>query len=308
VHDAGVGLDEIEIYKKLAANGELPLRVYAMAHGEKAVARYLASGPEIGLFDNRLTVRSFKIYVDGALGARGAELSEPYSDAPETRGLRQMEDGEIDAFFAAARTRGFQVNAHVIGDLGVERALDAIERNAVSRGERFRLEHASIIAPKNLPRFAELGAIASMQPVFVGEYQRWGEDRVGTERSSWIMPVWDLLATGAVLASGTDFPASDSGDPRHTLYSLVTRKGFDGNPENGWFPAQRIDAGTAMRTMSESPAFAAFQEDSLGKLAVGYYADFTVLESDPRDLPIEQLRSVAVTMTVAGGVIVFEAE
>jgi predicted amidohydrolase YtcJ len=305
VHDAGVGLEEIAIYKNLAKNGELPLRIYAMVHGDAAVEHYLASGPEIGLYDNYLTVRSFKIYIDGALGARGAQLSEPYSDAPGTTGLVQMEDAELDAFIVAAKAKGFQVNAHVIGDLGVERALDAIERNGVTKSERFRLEHASMISPTNVPRFAELGVIASMQPVFIGEYQRWGEERVGSKRTPWIMPIWDLLSTGAVLASGTDFPASDSGDPRHTLFALVTRRGFDGMPEGGWFPEQRIDVDSALRSMSSGPAYAAFEENALGRLSVGYYADFTVLSDDPRHVPPESLPSIGVTMTVVGGEVTF---
>jgi predicted amidohydrolase YtcJ len=307
VHDAGASLDEIGVYKKLLEAGELPVRVYAMALGNEAVEHYLRRGPEVDLGDGRLTVRSFKIAIDGALGARGAEMSEPYSDAPETTGLRQMEDQEIDAFIAAARAAGFQVNAHVIGDLGVERALDAIERTGVPASERFRLEHASIISPPNLSRFAGLGAIASMQPVFVGEYQRWGESRVGAKRAAWIMPMRDLLATGAILAAGTDFPASDSGDPRTTLYGLVTRKGFDAEPEGGWFPDQTVNVDTALRAMSEGPAFAAFREDRLGKLAVGRYADFTVLGEDPRTAPVESLLTLPVLMTVVGGQVTFDA-
>ena len=305
VHDAGVGLEEIAIYKALAKNGELPVRVYAMAHGKPAVDSFLASGPEVGLFDDYLTIRSFKIYVDGALGARGAEMSEPYADAPGTSGLQQMSDSELDAFITAARSKGFQVNAHVIGDLGVERQLDAIERNGVTAAERFRLEHASIVSPRNVPRFAELGVIASMQPVFIGEYQRWGVERVGTERAAWIMPIWDLLASGAIVASGTDFPASDTGDPRHTLFALVTRRGFDGRPDGGWFPEQRIDLDTALRTMSGYAAYGAFQENETGRLTVGQHADFTVLSEDPGDIAPGSLRSIDVTLTVVGGRITF---
>jgi len=307
VHDAGTSLAEIEILKKLLAAGELPVRVYAMAQGQAAVQHYLDTGPEVGLGDDRLTVRSFKIMMDGALGARGAEMSEPYADAPETTGLRQMEDEEVAAFFSSARARGFQVNVHVIGDLGVERMLDAIERAGVEPGERFRLEHASIISPRNLPRFASLGAIASMQPVFIGEYQRWGEDRVGPDRAPWIMPVRDLVESGAVLASGTDYPASDSGDPRATLSALVTRRGADDRPEGGWFPGQAVDVRTALWSMSAGPAYAAFQEDLLGVLSLGRYADFTVLADDPRAVPPERLRHIGVTMTVVGGQVVYRA-
>jgi predicted amidohydrolase YtcJ len=235
-------------------------------------------------------------------------MSQPYSDAPETSGLQQMSDDEIDAIFAAARAKGFQVNGHVIGDFGVQRLLDAIERNEVPADLRFRLEHASIISPANLSRFAELGAIASMQPVFIGEYQRWGVDRVGDERAPWIMPIRDLLETGARLASSTDYPSSDSGDPRTTLNALVNRTGFDGEPVGGWFPEQSVDVNTALQSMSAGNAYAAFQEDRLGALTIGRYADFTVLADDPREVSASELLSIDVLMTVVGGEITFETE
>lgn len=308
VHDAGSSLQEINIFKKLLNAGELPLRIYAMAKGDEAVNFYLANGPEIGLGEDRLTVRSVKIMVDGALGARGAEMSTPYSDAPETSGLQQMNDDEIDTIFRAARSKGLQVNGHVIGDLAVERLLDAIERNDVAEDERFRLEHASIISPRNLPRFAQLGVIASMQPVFIGEYQRWGVDRVGEKRAPWIMPIHDLIATGARLAVSTDYPASDSGDPRTTLNGLVNRTGFDGEPKGGWFPEQAVDLNTALRAMSAGSAYAAFQEDKLGALTVGRYADFTVLGEDPRTVAADKLLSLDVLMTVVGGNVTFQQE
>ncbi|MEX2122818.1 MAG: amidohydrolase [Woeseia sp.] len=304
VHDAGSSLDEIAVYKKLLESGELPLRIYAMAAGDEAVSHYLASAPEPDLGDGRLSIRSFKIFVDGALGARGAELSAPYSDAPDTSGLSQMSDAELDAFIHPARAKGFQVNAHVIGDRAVERALDAFERAGVTAEERFRLEHASIISPPNLLRFAELGVVASMQPVFIGEYSRWGEARVGAERAPWVMPLRELVDTGAVLPSGTDYPASDSGDPRATLSALVTRQGFDGKPEGGWFAGQAVDVETALRSMSAGPAYAAFQEQDLGALTVGRYADFTALAEDPRSVPPDALRSIEVLMTVVGGEVV----
>jgi len=306
VHDAGTSLTEIGILKELLGAGELPLRVYVMAMGDEAVRHYLDHGPEIDLGGGRLTIRSFKIMVDGALGARGAQLSEPYSDDPETSGLPQMSDAEVDTFIAAARKRGFQVNAHVIGDLGVERYLDAIERNEVPAAERFRLEHASMISPPNLERFAALGAVASMQPVFIGEYQRWGVDRVGPERAPWIMPVGELISSGGIVAAGTDYPASDSGDPRTMLNGLVNRTGFDGAPKGGFFPEQAVDVNEALKSMSAGNAYAAFEEERLGALTVGRYADFTVLAEDPREASPEDLLTIGVNMTVVGGTVTFE--
>jgi Predicted metal-dependent hydrolase with the TIM-barrel fold len=301
VHDAGTELEDIAVLKRLLKSGELPIRVYAMAIGDRAVEHYLKSGPEIGLGNGRLTVRSFKIYIDGALGSRGAELSAPYSDAPDTAGLRQMQDADLDRFIRRAQEKRFQVNAHAIGDLGVKRILDAIERNHVAASDRYRVEHASIISPPNLPRFHQLGVIASMQPVFIGEYSRWGVARVGPDRAAWLMPVADLVMTGAVVASGTDYPASDSGDPRTTLNALITRTGFDAKPPQGFFPNQAVDLTTALWSMSDAPAFAAFQEDDLGRLTVGRYADLTVLGEDPRQVPKERLLRIPVLMTVVGG-------
>jgi predicted amidohydrolase YtcJ len=301
VHDAGTELEDIVILKRLLENGELPIRVYAMAYGDAAIERYLKNGPEIGDGDGRLTIRSFKIYVDGALGSRGAELSAPYADAPQTSGLPQMQDADLDRFIRRAKEKGFQVNAHAIGDLAVKRMLDAIERNHVSAADRYRVEHASMISPQDLQRFHTLGVIASMQPVFIGEYSRWGVERVGPGRAAWLMPVADLVMTGAVLASGTDYPASDSGDPRTTLNALVTRTGFDGKPTEGFFPRQAVDVTTALRSMSEWPAYAAFQEEDLGKLTIGRYADFTVLGEDPRKVPKERLLRIPVVMSVVGG-------
>jgi predicted amidohydrolase YtcJ len=301
VHDAGTELEDIAILKRLQEKGELPVRVYAMAYGDKAVEQYLKSGPEAAGGDGRLTVRSFKIYVDGALGSRGAELSAPYSDAPQTSGLPQMQDADLDRFIRSAQEKGFQVNAHAIGDLGVQRVLDAIERNRVSAASRYRIEHASMISPRNLARFHSLGVIASMQPVFIGEYSRWGRERVGPDRAAWLMPIADIVLTGAVVASGTDYPASDSGDPRATLNALVTRTGFDGKPTQGFFPRQSLDVDTALWSMSGAPAYAAFQEQDLGKLTIGRYADFTVLGGDPRTVPKERLLQLPVLMTVVGG-------
>jgi predicted amidohydrolase YtcJ len=301
VHDAGTELEDIAILKRLANSGELPVRVYAMASGDPAIEHYLENGRDIGLADGRLTIRSFKIYVDGALGSRGAELSAPYSDAPQTSGLSQMQDSDLDRFIRRAREKGFQVNAHAIGDLGVKRILDAIERNRVSAADRYRVEHASMISPQDLKRFRTFGVIASIQPVFIGEYSRWGRERLGPDRAAWLMPVADLVLTGAVLASGTDYPASDSGDPRTTLNALITRTGFDGKPEEGFFPHQAVDITTALWSMSEAPAYAAFQEADLGKLTIGRYADFTVLGEDPRTVPRERLLHIPVLMTVVGG-------
>jgi predicted amidohydrolase YtcJ len=311
VHDAGVGSEGIELYRELQQEGALPLRVYVMASGSDATAaRLLETDPDVSSRDHRLVLRSFKLMLDGALGSRGAQLAAPYADAPDQRGLELMSDDALGAFVRKAAARGWQVNAHAIGDLAVTRILDAFQRHAGPdlAARRFRVEHASVIAGKDVPRFAALGVIASMQPNFVGEYSRWAADRLGPVRVERVMPVRDLLASGAILAAGSDYPAADSPDPLVTLYGLVTRKGARGTPDGGWIPGQTVDVDAALRAMTWAPAYAAFEEADLGALTTGRLADFTVVSADPRTTPADQLKDISVVMTVVGGARVFEAD
>ena len=307
VHDAGVDLETISIYKDLLQRGELPVRVYAMANGEAAVTHYLANGPELDLGNGMLAVRSFKLFLDGALGSRGAEMTDAYSDAPQEHGLELMKDTDVERIVRSARQKGFQVNTHAIGDRAVRRALDTFEKSGVTPNDRFRIEHASIVRNEDLSLFARLGIIASIQPVFVGEYSRWAEDRVGPSRVHWILRTHDLLNAGVILAAGTDYPASDSGSPLDTLYCAVTRRGADGKPEKGWYSDQSIDVDQALRSMTAGPAYAAFQEKDLGALTAGRYADFTVISADPYKTPINELRALAIRMTVVAGRVTFNS-
>jgi hypothetical protein len=307
VHDAGADLETIAIYKELLAAGQLPVRLYAMVRGAAAVEHYLARGPEIGLGGGRLTVRSIKVVLDGALGSRGAELSQPYADAPKESGLAIMDDEELGRLVRSAGNRAFQLNAHAIGDRAIRRALDVFAREGVTAAQRYRLEHVSVVDPVDLPRFAQLGIIASMQPNFVGEYSRWAADRVGPARVAWVYPTRDILDSGARIAAGSDYPASDSGSPIATLYCLITRKGADGAPADGWFSSQRVPVDKALELMTSAPAFAAFQEHDLGRLSAGRYADITVLTDDPRRVSPEAVRSLSVRMTIVGGDVTFTA-
>jgi predicted amidohydrolase YtcJ len=307
VHDAGADLDTIAIYKNLLKNGELPVRIYAMVVGENARNYYLRSGPEPDLGNGMLAVRSFKLFLDGALGSRGAELTAPYTDAPGERGLQLMTDAELAQIVQEARKKGFQVNIHAIGDRAVTRALDALENAGVRKEERFRVEHASMVTDDDLPRLAGLHIIASIQPVFVGEYSRWAEDRVGSTRVHWVLRTRDLLNAGVALAAGTDYPDSDSGSPIANLYCLITRRSAAGKPEPGWHSEQSVDVDRALRMLTGGPALAAFQEKDLGSLTVGRFADFTVLSEDPYSVPINDLRTLTVRMTVVGGRVTFDA-
>ena len=306
VHDAGTDLDTVAIYKQLLTNGELPVRLYVMVRGAAATEHQLAAGPARDLGDHLLAVRSIKLMVDGALGSRGAELTDPYSDAPVERGLQQTSDAELDSVIPRAREKGIQVNVHAIGDRAVRRVLDAFERGGVKPADRFRVEHASMIAPDDLPRFARLGVIASVQPVFIGEYSRWAADRVGPARVRWVLPIRDLVTSGAPVAFGTDFTAADTGDPLATLASAVAGQSASGSAGAEWFQPQRVDLGTALRAMTGGPAFAAFEESNLGQLTVGRYADITVLSADPNSVQPESLRTLRVRMTIVGGRVTYD--
>ena len=310
VHDAQASRTTIALYRKLLAEGQLPVRIYVMAYGQgDLLAETLARGPEIGLGDGRLTIRSFKIVLDGALGSRGAQLAESYADAPDEHGLETTTDEAFRTLIRSATARGFQVSAHAIGDRAVRRALDGFEASGPDvRERRFRIEHASVIDPRDRPRFASLGVIASMQPMFVGEYSRWADARVGAARASWVLPIKSMLEAGAIVPFGTDYPAADSGDPVLNLFAAVTRRGWDGRPAAGWHTSERVDVMTALRSLTLAPAFAAFEEKDLGALTVGRYADFTALSDDPRTIDADALRALKVRMTVVGGHIVYRAD
>ncbi len=309
VHDAGQPSAVIAVYRSLAERRALPLRMYLMASAQgTTLSRTLASGPMIGLGGGMLTLRSVKVVLDGALGSRGAELSAPYSDAPEQRGLAIVTDAVLDSIIRHSVARGFQVNVHAIGDAANHRVVESFERAGPStRTFRFRNEHASMLRDDDVPRFASTGAIASMQPVFVGEYSRFAEARVGADRLPWVYRTRDVLESGAVIASGTDYPASDVGDPVSTLFSMVTRRGADGAPPTGWLPKQGVSVDAALRSMTAGPAYAAFEEKTLGALTVGRFADFTALSADPYALAPDQLRSLRVLMTTVNGQVRYRA-
>jgi len=308
VHDASADLAVLRVWKSLAKRGELSARMYVMAAAQDStLTQTLAAGTRVGNINDLLTIRSVKIVLDGALGSRGAQLHAPYADEPGTRGLSLVSDAELDSIIKLCIARGFQVNVHAIGDEANQRLLDAFARAEPStRALRFRDEHASLVSDSQLPRFKVLGVIASIQPVFVGEYSRFAEARVGVARVHWVERTRDFVASGARIASGTDYPASDTGDPIATLFSMVTRRGADGTPAAGWLPDQRVSVDVALRSMTSGPAYAAFQENYLGAIAVGRAADLTVLSGDPYATAPDSLNALRVIRTIVAGKTVYE--
>lgn len=303
VHDAQADLSVLRVWKSLAARGQLSARMYVMASAQDStLTQTLAEGVRVGNIRDLLTIRSVKIVLDGALGSRGAQLHDPYSDEPGKRGLVLVGDAELDSIIERCIARGFQVNVHAIGDEANRRLLDAFARaEPATRTLRFRDEHAALVSDDQLPRFKALGVIASIQPVFVGEYSRFAEARVGAARVHWAERTRDFVTSGARIASGTDYPASDTGDPIATLFSMVTRSGADGTPAAGWHPDQRVSVDVALRSMTAGPAYAAFEENRLGAITVGRAADFTVLSGDPYATKPRALRSLRVLRTIVAG-------
>ena len=300
-HDAGIILMNAEAYLSLSDNDELAIRVYAMISDAGEVLD--AIGEPIRAYGNdHLEIASVKIYSDGALGSRGAAMIEPYSDDAENRGLPFWTQDELDGFVEKANGRGFQVGIHAIGDLGNRMALDAFEK-AQQGGPsplRNRVEHAQIIQLEDIPRFAKLGVIASMQPTHATSDMNMAEDRIGPERIRGGYAWRRLLESGAVIASGSDFPVELS-NPFHGLYAAVTRQSRDGEPDGGWYSDQALTRAEALHSFTLAAAYAAHQEDRLGSLEPGKWADFILIDRDYFTIPASEIDEIRVVQTWVGG-------
>jgi hypothetical protein len=301
VHDMGIDETTAGVYRALEQAGKLRIRVYAFASAGSA-ERLLAGAPEPAgpLF----TLRAIKLYADGALGSRGAALLLPYADDPKNRGLVITPPETIERVARLALLRGWQVGVHAIGDRANRMVLDAFERAgcAVARDHRFRIEHAQVVAPSDIPRFAKLGVIASMQPTHATSDMSWAEARLGRDRLAGAYAWRRFLAAGAHVAFGSDFPVENV-DPLAGLRAAVTRQDAQGNPPGGWFPVERLTLDEAVRAFTTEAAFAAFQEAQRGRVAEGQAADFTVFD---RSIDAGALKRAKVAFTIVAGRVVFE--
>lgn len=303
VHDAGVSLDTVALYKELLAAGAMPIRVYVMLRGPD---EFLAQGaklrPEIGLGDGLLTVRAIKAVADGALGSRGALLLAPYSDEPSTKGLRTVDPGAFRELLRRALAQGFQVNTHAIGDGANRFVLDAYAEAFGAKGgaaHRWRVEHAQVVAPEDVPRFKALGVIPSVQPTHGTSDMYWATDRLGLERARGAYLWKTFLKQGVVLAGGSDAPVEDIAVVPG-LFAAITRQDAKGWPPGGWHPEERVTPAEAVEMFSRGAAYAAFEEAERGTIAVGRRADLTVLDRDPLAAPRELLQA-RVVHTMVGG-------
>ncbi len=303
VHDAGVDLDVVALYKELLAENKLAVRVYVMLRGDVFVAAAASLRPEVALGDGRLSVRAIKLVADGALGSRGALLLQPYSDEPGTRGLATLEPAALRDVLQLALSRGFQVNTHAIGDGANRLVLDAYAAAFGPAGgalRRFRIEHAQILAPADVPRFKALGVIPSMQPTHCTSDMYWAEARVGPERVKGAYLWQAFLRQGVPVAAGSDAPVEKI-DVLPGLYAAVTRQDAKGWPAGGFHPEERVSIEDALRLFGEHAAFAAFEDGQRGRLAPGYRADLTVFSRDVTRATPAELLATQVERTVVGG-------
>ena len=301
VHDAGVTLEEAAVMRELADTDRMHVRVYAMLSGAGPVLDGFGK-PLIDYADSKLSIRSVKLYADGALGSRGAALIDDYSDEPGNRGLLFGDRDNIAALIRKANERGFQANVHAIGDLANRVVLEAFDD--VQGGEpselRNRIEHAQIVPLELIGDFAKLGVIASMQPTHATSDMNMAEDRVGSLRIRGAYAWQTMLDNGAILAAGSDFPV-ELANPIFGLHSAVTRTDHEGMPAGGWYPNEALTREQALRAFTQAAAYSAHQEDELGQIAEGYRADFVLLDRNYMTIPAAELYTLSPVETWVGG-------
>ncbi len=307
VHDAGISARVLTAYRNLQARKELPIRVYPMLSVlDPANDANLAAGPTRSA-DGMLHVRSVKISADGALGSRGAALHQDYSDSPGSRGLLLLSDEALAQHIRRSAAANFQINVHAIGDLANTRVLDefaAINDEPEVRALRHRVEHAQIVRPVDLHRFAGLDVIASIQPTHATSDKNMAGDRLGEARLEGAYAWQTLLNQGARLAGGSDFPVEPP-EPLYGLHAAVTRTDRNGDPLGGWRPQEKLSRDASLSLFTEWAAYASHEEQFLGRLAPGFAADFVLLREDYFAQPEQDIWRNEVITTVVAGEVVF---
>lgn len=309
VHDAGVGVETWELYKQFAEQGKLQARIYGMISGAGSTFDQLSNeGPINSLYNDRLALRSVKLYSDGALGSRGAALIEDYHDDPGNKGLLFVGQEEMNAMAEKVVAKGYQANIHAIGDAANRQVINALgyaqELNP-RENQRNRIEHAQIVALEDIGRFKELSLIASMQPTHATSDKNMAEDRVGSQRIKGAYAWQSFLQQGTVVASGSDFPV-ESANPFLGIYASITRKDVQGNPLNGWYPEEAMDRVQTLKSFTIDAAYAGFQEGVLGSLEPDKWADFIIVDQDIMMEPESMLWQTKVLQTWVAGKKVFD--
>jgi predicted amidohydrolase YtcJ len=316
VQDAGGNYLEVALLRKLYAEGKLKLRVYrALSAPGTQADQLFKDGAILGEHEHRLTVRTVKLYADGSLGSRSAALLEPYSDKPDTSGFLTIKEEELRPFLEEALRKGVQVETHAIGDRGNRFILDAYEKAFKTvpasqrkvREPRWRIEHSQIINPADIPRFAKLGVIPSMQPSHAIGDLHFAPARLGIKRLAGAYAWSSLIKSGSIIPGGSDAPV-ERGEPMIEFYAATARKDMKGFSGAGWHPEEAVTRAQALKMFTIWPAFAAFEEKLRGSIEVGKLADFTILSSDIMKIPEMDILKTRCVMTVINGEIVYQAK
>jgi hypothetical protein len=302
IADMGTSVDDWNVYRRAGDANVLKVRIISYAAGIDPALQVAGAGPTPWLYDDRLRMVGIKLYADGALGSRGAWLKQPYADAPKETGLGFLDDAKLRNLMVRAAMDHFQVAVHAIGDRANAQVLSAIEEVAPSYSDnrRWRIEHAQIVDPADIPRFGKNGIVASMQPTHETSDRLMAEARLGPNRLAGAYAWESIRKTGAHLAFGSDTPV-ESPNPFPGLAAAITREGADGQPFGGWQPQERVSRDVALAGFTTEAAYAGQAEDRIGMLQPGYRADFLIVDTDPLESTPEQLRATKVLETWIGG-------
>lgn len=302
VADMGTSIEDWMTFRRAGDAGRLQLRIMAYASTVEAMSLIGGSGPTRWLYDDRLRMGGLKLYLDGALGSRGALLKQPYADDPGNRGLERLNGTQLRNLMSRAAMEDYQVAIHAIGDAANAEALSAIdELSADYPGDRrWRIEHAQIVDPADIARFGRHGVIASMQPVHQTSDRLMAEARLGPDRLAGAYAWRSIRDAGAPLAFGSDAPV-EAPDAFAGMAAAISREDAAGQPAGGWHPDQRVTREQALAAYTAGAAYAGFAEGHFGRLAVGERADFVVLDADPLEASPAQMRDIRVLETWIGG-------
>ena len=314
IQNAGSHAGDIKIIRKCFDEGKVKLRFINAVYGPgEDVQQFLREGSTINAYDHHFTQRTIKVIFDGALGSRGAALLKPYNDSPDTSGFLTEKESDLKPMFEEALRRGIQVETHAIGDRTNRTILD-LYQNAFKavpldqrkiREPRWRVEHAQILDPADIPRFAKLSVIPSMQPSHAISDLFFAPARLGMERLAGAYAWQSLIKSGCIIAGGSDAPV-ERGEPLIEFYAAVARKSVKGFSGEGWHPEQAVTREQALKMFTLWPAYAAFEENDKGSVEPGKLADFTVLSQDIMKIPEPEILNTRCVITVIGSEIVYE--
>ncbi|HHL42285.1 MAG TPA: amidohydrolase, partial [Hellea balneolensis] len=315
MHSMSADARDIPMIERLSDAGKLKIRVYNavdMKGADELLDNIAKNGPQKNK-NGRITTRAIKLYIDGALGSRGAALLEPYDDDPENTGLFLVKKQDIMPIFKRALREGMQISTHAIGDRANQTMLDWYEEAfaAIPENERkiskprWRNEHSQILAVSDIPRYKQLGVMASMQPSHAIGDLFFAQKRIGKNRLAGGYAWNSLIKSGAIIAGGSDAPV-ERGDPRIEFYAATARKSLDGFSDNTWYPNEKVSRENALKMFTEWAAYAAFEENALGKIRPGLKADFTVFDKNIMTIPEADILKVTPVMTMVDGEIIYE--